>query len=86
MAVVSVTSPVGFWRGFLKLKVAGVSRRHLGNASLPDNLFLAFYSLAFFFITGSLIIVNNFEDLFLLFLIIFFTNIENCDISLLSKM
>ncbi len=30
MNVVSVTSPVGFWRGFLKLKVGGAGRRHLG--------------------------------------------------------
>ncbi len=57
MAVVSVTSPVGFWRGFLKLKVAGVGRRHLGNASLPDNLFLAFYSLAYLFIYFLLLAV-----------------------------
>ncbi len=37
MDVVSVTSPVGFWRGFLKLKVGGAGRRHLGSTSLPDN-------------------------------------------------
>ncbi len=37
MDVVSVTSPIGFWRAFLKLKVGGDSRRHLGSASLPDN-------------------------------------------------
>ncbi len=37
MDVVSVTSPVGFWRAFLKLKVGGDSRRHLGCRSIPDN-------------------------------------------------
>ncbi len=37
MDVVSVTSPIGFWRAFLKLKVGGDSRRHFGWASLPDN-------------------------------------------------
>ncbi len=35
--VVSVTSPVVFWRAFLKLKVGGDSCRHLDCVSLPDN-------------------------------------------------
>ncbi len=37
MDVVSVTSPVGFWRAFLKLKVGGACRRHLGSASDNQN-------------------------------------------------
>ncbi len=37
MDVVSVTSPIDFWSGFLKLKVGGVGRRHLSSASLQDN-------------------------------------------------
>ncbi len=31
MDVVSMMSPVGFWRAFLKLKVGGDSRCHLGS-------------------------------------------------------
>ncbi len=37
MDVVSVTSPVGFWRAFLKPKVGRAGCRHLGSVSLPDN-------------------------------------------------
>ncbi len=37
MDVVSVTSPVGFWRAFLKLKVGGDGRRHLRHSRIIES-------------------------------------------------